>query len=370
LTRQRAPPDDGVMDYTRLGSSGLYVSRLALGTIPFGSGGGFEKIAGLGVEEASRAIRESLERGVNFIDTANLYSAGDSERVVGEALGADRDRVVLTSKARMPTGEGPNDGGSSRIHLTRAVEDSLRRLGTDRLDLLYLHAWDGQTPIRETIETANELIRAGKVRYWGVSNYNGWQLAKTVYEARLAGLEGPVAQQVYYTPEAREIEYEIIPAARDLGVATFGWSPLGEGLLNGKVRRGRETPSDTRQGAGWPEPHVTDWERAYDLIELLDEIARELGWTIPQVVISWLMDRPGVNGVVIAARRFEHLREDLDAGELTLPREARDRITAASQLPAYYPIWHRLLNGKDRPEPAEAEFYAEFEEHSMGEGQG
>lgn len=354
------------MEYTRLGNSGLFVSRVALGTIPFGSGGGFEKIAGVRGDDARWQIREALDRGVNFIDTANMYSAGDAERVLGEVLGSTRDDVVLTSKARMPVGDGPNDSGATRYHLTRAVEDSLARLRTDHLDLLYIHQWDGQTPVSETVATVDDLIRAGKIRYWGVSNFNGWQLAKTVYEAKLAGLEAPVAQQVYYTPEAREIEYEIIPAARDLGVATFGWSPLGEGLLNGKVRRGRETPSDTRQGAGWPEPHVTDRERAYDLIELFDEIATDLGWTIPQVVISWILDRPGVDGTVIAARNPEHLREDLDAAELTLPQEARDRITSASQLPAYYPLWHRMMTARDRPEPAEADFYREQEENVFG----
>lgn len=355
------------MEYTRLGSSGLYVSRLALGTIPFGSGGGFEKIAGVRGDDAQYQIREALDRGVNFLDTANMYSSGDAERVLGEVLGNTRDEVILTSKARMPVGEGPNDAGATRYHLTRAVEDSLARLKTDHLDLLYIHQWDGQTPILETVATVNSLIRAGKIRYWGVSNFNGWQLAKTVYEAKLAGLEGPVAQQVYYTPEAREIEYEIIPAARDLGVGSFGWSPLGEGLLNGKVRRGTETPPDTRQGAGWPEPHVTDWDRAYDLIELFAEIATELGWTLPQVVISWILGRPGVNGTVIAARSPEHLKEDLDAAELTLPQQARDRITSASQLPAYYPLWHRMMTARDRPEPAEAEYYQEQEHNVFGE---
>jgi aryl-alcohol dehydrogenase-like predicted oxidoreductase len=355
------------MDYTRLGNSGLHVSRLALGTIPFGSGGGFEKIAGIRGDDARRQFREALDRGVNFIDTANLYSAGDAERVLGEIMGDRRDDVILTSKARMPTGEGPNDSGASRQHLMRAVDDSLERLRTDHLDLLYIHQWDGQTPITETISTVNDMIRAGKIRYWGVSNFSAWQLTKTVYEAQLAGLEGPIAQQVYYTPEAREIEYEIIPAARDLGVATFGWSPLGEGLLNGKVRRGRETPSDTRQGTGWPEPHVTDWERAYDLIDLFAQIADELGWSIPQVVISWILDRPGVDGTVIAARKFEHLTDDLDAAELTLPAEARGRITAASQLPAYYPHWHRMMTAQDRPEPAEAEFHAEQRRHVFGD---
>lgn len=349
------------MEYTRLGSSGLYVSRLALGTIPLGTGGGMEKIDGVDGKDAESQLDTALEHGVNFLDTANIYSGGDAERVLGEVLGKRRDAFVLTSKARTATGDGPNDAGAGRYHLTRAVEDSLGRLQTDHLDLLYLHQWDGQTPIIETIATANELIRAGKIRYWGVSNYNGWQLAKTVYEAQLAGLEGPISHQTYYTPEAREVEYEIIPAARDLGLATFGWSPLGEGLLSGQVRRGRQTPPDTRQGTGWPEPHVVDQERAYDLIDLVDEIARGLGWSIPQVVISWILTRPGVNGTVIAARRHEHLVEDLEAAELTLPDDARDRITAASQLPAYYPVWHRLLNGQDRPEPAEAEFYAEHQ---------
>lgn len=354
------------MDYTRLGTSGLYVSTLALGTIPFGSGGGFEKIAGIRGDDAKNQLRAALEHGVNFLDTANLYSAGDAERVLGDVLGTTRDEFILTSKARMPTGDGPNDSGASRYHLTRAVEDSLTRLRTGHLDLLYIHQWDGQTPISETISTANELIRAGKIRYWGVSNFSGWQLAKTVYEAKLAGMDGPIAQQVYYTPEAREIEYEMVPAARDLGVATFGWSPLGEGLLNGKVRRGTETPSDTRQGTGWPEPHVTDWERAYGLIELFDEIATELGWTIPQVVISWILGRPGLAGTVIAARSMQHLTHDLDAAELTLPDEARERITTASQLPAYYPLWHRMMTARDRPEPAEAEYYEEQHTNVFG----
>lgn len=166
------------MDTVTLGSSGLRVSRLALGTIPFGSGGGFEKIAGLGVEEARRQLDEALSRGVNFIDTANIYSAGDSERVLGKAMRGLRDDIVLTSKTRSPVGEGPNDSGASRIHVRRSVEASLERLGTDHLDLLYMHQWDGQTPILETIRVANELIREGRIRYWGVSNYNGWQLAK------------------------------------------------------------------------------------------------------------------------------------------------------------------------------------------------
>lgn len=348
------------MEYVQLGNSGLTVSRAAIGGIPIGSGGGFEKIAGVDADGARRQIDELLDRGGNFIDTANQYSAGDSERVIGEALRNRRDDVVLASKGSVQMGDGPNDGGSTRVNLTRTIEESLQRLNTDHVDLYYVHRWDGLTPIRETIMTMNNLIRQGKIRYWGVSNFSAWQLTKTAYEARALGLEEPIAHQAYYTVEARELEYEIIPAARDLGMATVVWSPLGEGLLNGKVRRGRKTPPDTRQGTGWPEPMPVDMDRAYDIIELLDEIAQELGWTIPQVAISWLMPRPGVSAVIVAARDQNHLVDDLDATERRLPDEVQERLTRATQLPTYYPWWHRMTQSKDRLEPAEKEFYEEF----------
>lgn len=243
------------MQYTRLGNSGLYVSRLALGTITYGQGGGFEKIAGVDAPEARKQLDAAFDRGVNFIDTANIYSGGDAEKVVARALGGRRDDVILTSKARSPVGDGPNDSGASRYHLTRAVEDSLTRLGTDHLDLLYIHQWDGQTPVRETVETANELIASGKIRYWGVSNYTGWQLTKTVYEAKALGLTPPIEQQVYYTPEAREIEYEILPAARDLGVGTWAGRRWAKACSTGRfdaVKRPRP-----RRGRGRGGPSLT-----------------------------------------------------------------------------------------------------------------
>ena len=260
------------MEYRTLGNSGLAVSRMALGTLTVGNHPQFAPMAGVGVDEFRRMLDIARDAGVNLVDTANMYSYGEAEEITGKALAGRRDEVVLTSKVRMALGEGPNQGGASRHHVLREVENSLRRLGTDHLDLLYLHQWDGRTPVAETLHAVDTLVRDGKVRYLGTSNFSAWQLVKTVHTARAEGLVEPVVQQMYYTPQAREIEYEILPAARDLGIGTYAWSPLGEGLLTGKVRRGREPPSSTRQGTGWPEPHVVDWEHAHAIIDALHEI--------------------------------------------------------------------------------------------------
>lgn len=348
------------MDYVALGSSGLKVSRFALGTITAGEHPAFASIAGLDADDYRRLFDIAFEAGVNVVDTANMYSFGQAEEITAQALAGRRDDIVLTSKVRMSLGEGPNQGGASRVHILREVENSLRRLRVDHLDLLYTHQWDGWTPIEETLSALDTLVRDGKVRYIGTSNYSAWQLTKTVYTARARGLVEPVVQQMYYTPEARELEYEILPAARDLGIGTFAWSPLGEGLLTGKVRRGRTTPSSTRQGTGWPEPHVVDWERAYTIIETLSDIAHDRGVSIPQVVLAWLLPRPGITGIVLGARTPEQLRDNLAAYELALSPEEHQRITAVSQLPTYYPHWHRVLNASDRPDPAEQPYLDEF----------
>ncbi|WP_018654255.1 aldo/keto reductase [Actinomadura flavalba] len=317
-------------------------------------------MAGLGADDYRRLFDIAFDAGVNLVDTANMYSSGEAEEITARALAGRRDDVVLTSKVRMPLGDGPNDGGASRFHILREVENSLRRLRTDHLDLLYLHQWDGVTPIEETLSALDTLVRDGKVRYVGTSNYSAWQLTKTVLRARELGLTAPVVQQMYYTPEAREIEYEILPAALDLGIGTFVWSPLGEGLLTGKVRRGRETPPDTRQGTDWPEPHVVDWERAYRIIDKLSDIADAHGVSIPRVVLSWLLRRPGVTGIVLGARSEAHLRDDLAALDLDLGPAHTAELTDISALPAYYPFWHRALNATDRPDPAERPFLNGF----------
>ncbi|POX43415.1 aldo/keto reductase [Streptomyces sp. Ru73] len=355
-------------DYVPLGNSGLKVSRFALGTLTAGNDPQFAQMAGLDADDYRRLFDIAFDHGVNLVDTANMYSFGQAEEITAQALEGRRDDIVLTSKVRMPLGDGPNDGGASRQHILREVENSLRRLRTDHLDLLYTHQWDGVTPVEETLAALDTLVRDGKVRYLGTSNYSAWQLSKTVYTARALGLTAPVVQQMYYTPEAREIEYEILPAARDLGIGTFVWSPLGEGLLTGKVRRGQETPRTTRQGTDWPEPHVTDWSRAYDIIDAFDGIARERGVSVPRVVLAWLLGRPGITGIVLGARTEDQLRDNLAAAELELSEEERDTLTRVSQLPAYYPWWHRVLNASDRPDPAEEPYLTEFRAYMPGGG--
>lgn len=344
------------MEYRTLGNSGLKVSRLVLGTLTIGTHERFVQLGGLGLGEVQRLFDVAFDAGVNMIDTANLYSYGEAEEIIGAAMNRRRADVLLASKLRMPLGDGPNDGGSSAHHVIRQTEGILRRLRTDHLDLLYLHQWDGETPIEESLTALDRLVAAGKVRYIGVSNFSGWQLMKTVYSARLADVTVPIAHQIYYTPEAREAEYELIPAAVDQNVGTLVWSPLGSGLLTGKVRRGQDVPSSTRQGTDWAEPHVVDMERAYDIIEMLNGIAGAHGRSIPQVVLSWLLARPGVTGLVIGVRTEQQLRDNLACLELALTDAETEQINEASQLPAFYPHWHRVLTAMDRPDPAEAPY--------------
>jgi aryl-alcohol dehydrogenase-like predicted oxidoreductase len=344
------------MLYRQLGNSGLRVSRLVLGTLNVGRHERFVPTGGLDQTAAGNLIGIAIDNGINMIDTADLYSFGEAEEIVGTAVKARRDDVLIATKARFPLGDGPNDGGSSRLHLIRAVEDSLRRLDTDRIDLLYLHQWDGETPLEETLQTLDQLVRAGKVRYTGVSNFAGWQIAKTAAVARQHGLVPPIAQQVYYTPESREVEYEIIPAAVDSGLGTMVWGPLGESLLSGKVRRGQPVPATTRQGTEWPEPYVRDRERAFDVIDVLDAVAEERGISVPQVVLAWLLARPGITGVVFGARTEEQLRDDLAAVDVVLTNEEIRRIDEVGQPAALYPFWHRAMLATDRADPAEAPY--------------
>lgn len=348
------------MEYRTLGSSGLKVSRLVLGTLTVGNHEVFRPAAGLDLEAFRRLFDISLDAGVNMVDTADIYSFGEAEEVVGHLLKGRRDDVLVASKVRMRFGDGPNNSGASALRVIGGIDDSLRRLQTDHLDLLYVHQWDGETPIEETLAALDRLVDAGKVRYIGISNFNGWQTVKAVEAARRAGLTAPIVNQVYYTPEARESEYEIIPAALDQGVGILAWSPLGQGLLGGKVRRGQDIPQTTRQGTGWPEPHVIDRERAYDIIELLHEIAVARGVSIPQVVLAWLLQRPGITGLVIGARDEQQLRDNLASVEVSLTDEETRRLDAATQPPAIYPYWHRVMTAAERPDPAEEPFLSGY----------
>ncbi len=350
------------MQYRKLGHSGLMVSEIALGTLTFAGKAGFEKTGNVGVAQARRFIDIALDRGVNIIDTADLYSAGGAEEVVGEALGENRNRVVLATKARSPMGDGPNDSGASRFHLIKACEDSLRRLKTDHIDLYQIHNWDGITPPEETLRALEELVKSGKIRYFGTSNYTAWQMMKTLGTAEVNKLIRPISQQIYYTPESREAEFELLPMALDQDIGTLIWGPMGEGLLTGTVRRGVKTPETSRQGNGWPEPYVHDMEHAYDVIDVLAEVGKELNASVAQVCLAWLSSRPGITSLIVGNRTEEHLRENLDAVELSLSDEQRQRIEQATRPAPRYPYWHRFTSGMDRLDPAEKPFLNEYQQ--------
>src|SRR3954452_12807527 len=306
------------MDYRQLGRSGLRVSALTLGTMTFGGRGPFAHVGSTGVDGARRQIDMCLDAGVNLIDTANVYSGGVSEEIVGEALGGRRDRVLLATKARMPMGAGPNDAGLSRHHLIAACEASLRRLKADHIDLYQVHEWDGQTPLEETLHALDTLVRDGKVRYVGASNYAGWQLMKALATADARGYQRFVSQQIYYSLQARDAEYELVPLTVDQGLGILVWSPLAGGLLSGKYRRGSQAPEGSRHLTDWNEPPVRDEEGLYDIVDALVEIAEAHDASAAQVALAWLLGRPGVTALVIGARTDEQLAHNRPAADFEL----------------------------------------------------
>jgi aryl-alcohol dehydrogenase-like predicted oxidoreductase len=341
------------MDYRTLGGSGLRVSALTLGTMTFGGTGGFAAVGSTGVAEARRQVDQCLDAGVNLIDTADVYSAGLSEEIVGEVLQGRRDDVLVATKVRMPMGPGPNDAGLSRHHIIAGCEASLRRLRTDHIDLYQVHEWDGQTPLEETLEALQLLVTSGKVRYVGASNYTGWQLMKALGTADRTGLPRFVSQQIYYSLQARDAEYELIPAAVDQKLGVLVWSPLAGGLLSGKYRRGVRPPAGARQLTDWNEPPVYDRERLYDTVEVLVTIGEERKVSAAQVALAYLLGRPAVTSLVIGARTTEQLTDNLAAAELTLSAEERARLDAASAPPLLYPYWHQAKTASDRLSPAD-----------------
>ncbi len=340
------------MQYRRLGRSGLFVSSLTLGTMTFGGRGGFSKVGATDVAGAKRQVEICLDAGVNLFDTANIYSGGESEEILGEAISGRRDDLLLATKVRMPVGEGPNDTGLSRHHIIRQCEESLRRLGTDYIDLYQVHEWDGLTPLEETLEALDTLVRSGKVRYVGSSNYSGWQLMKALGLSERLGLQRYVSQQIHYTLQAREAEYELVPLAIDQGCSILVWSPLAGGLLTGKYRRD-EDASEGRHVEGWDEPPVRDSGKLYDIVDVLVEIAEGRGVSAAQVALAWLLDRPGVASVIVGARTDEQLADNLEAAELSLSEEERGRLDEVSAPPLIYPFWHQAKTASDRLGPAD-----------------
>jgi aryl-alcohol dehydrogenase-like predicted oxidoreductase len=336
------------MEHRQLGRSGLRVSVLTLGTMTFGGEGRFGYVGSVGLDGVRRQIDLALDAGVNLIDTADVYSQGHSEELIGEALAGRRDRVLLATKARMPMGDGANDAGLSRQHLIEACDASLRRLRTDHIDLYQVHEWDGQTPLEETLDTLDGLVRAGKVRYVGCSNYASWQVTKALGLSDRLGLQRFASQQIYYSLQAREAEYELVPMALDQGLGILVWSPLAGGLLTGKYRRDHPDPEVGRQLTDWDEPPVRDQEQLYDIVEVLVEIADGRGVPPAQIALAYTLGKPGVTSVVIGARVEEQLVANLAAAELALTDEERARLDEASALPLLYPHWHQAKTASDR----------------------
>ncbi len=337
------------MEMRRLGSSGLQVSALGFGTMTFGGTEGFRSVGTTQVDEARRMIDLCLEAGVNLFDTADVYSQGASEEVLGQALDGRRDDVILATKVHGRMGPGPNDIGQSRHHIVRGCEASLKRLRTDYIDLYQVHGFDGLTPLEETLRALDDLVRAGKVRYIGCSNYSAWHLMKALGISEREGLERYVSQQVYYSLVARELEYELVPLALDQGVGSLIWSPLAGGFLTGKFRRGQAAPQDTRR-VQRGDPGTIDEDKGYDIVDVLEEIAQAHDASIAQAALNWLLRKPGVTSVLVGARREEQLVDNLKAASWQMSADEIQRLDEVSATPPIYPYWHQRRNNTRIPQ--------------------
>jgi len=337
------------MEYRQLGHSGLRISALTLGTMTFGGRGGFSAVGATDVTGARRQVDMALDAGVNLIDTADVYSGGFAEEITGEVITGRRDSLLLSTKVRMSMGDGPNDAGLSRQHIIAGCEASLRRLGTDHIDLYHVHEWDGQTRLEETLSALNTLVQTGKVRSLAASNYAGWQLMKALAIADARGYERFAAQQVYYSLEARDAEYELVPLSVDQGLGILVWSPLAGGLVSGKYRRHASPSEGTRQVSGtWHEPPVRNQDKLYDTIEVLVDVASGHGASPAQVALAWLLGRPAVTSLIIGARTDDQLRDNLGAADLVLTGDERAALDKVSLPELVYPHWHQLATSRDR----------------------
>ena len=342
------------MEYRQLGGSGLKVPVLTLGTGTFGGQGElFSAWGNNGVPEATRLVDICLDAGLTMFDSADIYSAGLAEEILGKAIAGRRDKVLISTKATFRLGDGPNDVGSSRFHLIRAVEGSLKRLGTDYIDLFQLHGFDALTPIEETLSTLDGLVRAGKIRYLGCSNFSGWHVMKSLAIAEKYGYSRYVAHQAYYSLVGRDYEWELMPLGLDQKVGAVVWSPLGWARLTGKIRRGQPLPPGSRLQSKLNVdigPQVAD-DQLYKVVDALDEIAKETGKTIPQIALNWLLQRPTVSTLVIGARNEDQLRANLGAVGWNLTREQVAKLDAASTVPLAYPYFHQRGFTERNPPP-------------------
>lgn len=342
------------MEYRQLGASGLKVPVLTLGTGTFaGKGDLFKAWGGTGVEEAKKLVDICLDAGLTMFDSADIYSDGHAEEVLGKAIEGRRDKVLISTKATFRSGDGANDVGSSRIHLIRSVDGALKRLGTDYIDLFQLHGFDAVTPIEETLSTLDDLVRAGKIRYIGCSNFSGWHLMKSLAISEKYGYARHIAHQAYYSLVGRSYEWELMPLGLDQGVGCVVWSPLGWARLTGKIRRGQPLPENSRLQSqlnvdvGPP----VDQEYLYKVVDAIDAVAKETGKTVPQIALNWLLQRPSVSTIVIGARNEEQLKQNLGAVGWNLTPEQVAKLDAASAIQPAYPYFHQRGFSERNPFP-------------------
>jgi aryl-alcohol dehydrogenase-like predicted oxidoreductase len=337
------------MQYKQLGPTGLYVSRLCLGAMTFGTSdvAPWSHVGVLDQKGAGKLVDQALDAGINFFDTANVYSIGESETILGKALAKHRDDVVIATKATGSMGDGPNQRGQSRPHLMHEVDASLRRLGTDYIDLYQVHSWDPITPIEEVLSTLDHIVRAGKVRYIGCSNYAAWQIATALGTSAERGLERYVSTQSFYSLVGRDLEDEVIPLAEHSGLGVLVWSPLAGGFLSGKFTRDGESTEAGARRAAFDFPPV-DKDQGYDVVDALKEIADSIGTTVPQVALAWLLAKPTVTSVIVGAKREDQLADNLGAVDVQLTSAQVERLDDVSAIPARYPGWMLARQAQQR----------------------
>ena len=344
------------MRTNRLGSTGLIVSELCLGAMTFGDNGGrFGAIAGLDQSASTALVKQAVDAGINFIDTANVYSEGRSEQFVGQALkdiGLVRHEVVIATKALGPMGQGPNDSGMSRQHLLTQIDASLARLGLDHVDLYQIHGWDSLTPIDEALRALDDIVRSGRARYIGVSNWAAWQIVKALGISERLGLEKFASLQAYYTLAGRDLEREIVPMLASEGLGLMVWSPLAGGLLSGKYRRSDEGKNEGEgRRAAFDFPPV-DVDRAYGLIDAMDGLAKAKGCTVAQIALAWLLYQPTVSTVIVGAKRANQLADNIGACDVVLTADDMTQLEGLSALPREYPGWMLSMQGSYRSKAA------------------
>jgi len=333
---------DRSMEYRQLGYSGLKVPVFSFGTATFGGSGDFFKAWGTtNIQQASRLVDICLDHGVSLFDSADIYSDGLAEEVLGSAIKGRRDKVLISTKATFRLGQQPNDVGSSRHHLIKSCEDSLKRLGTDYIDLYQMHGFDSLTPVEETLSALDNLVKAGKIRYIGCSNFSGWHVMKSLAISEKYGLMRYVAYQGYYSLIGREYEWELMPLAQDQKMGLLVWSPLGYARLTGKIRRGQNLPSSSRLNTTADKGPPVDDDYVYTVLDAIEEIAAETGKSIPQIALNWLLQRPTVSSIILGARNEEQLLENLGALNWKLTSNQMSKLDKASTLPLTYPYWHQ-----------------------------